>query len=127
MSMGIDRGGIDRMSASVSSLGANLEGFDPALAAQFDASLQSARQNNMTAGPRYALNDSPWQPDQTKTDAAPGVTTPPSDAPVPPPTNSPPTKSQPTYSKPPLNPHLRRRPEPEKKWQQRGTHATKQH
>ncbi len=119
MSIGIDSVGIDRMSASVSSLGANLEGFDPALAAQFDASLQSARQNNMTAGPRYALNDSPWQPDQTKTDAAPGVTTPPSDAPVAPPTNS-----QPTNSQPPVNPYVRGAQETEEAWQQRVTDAT---
>ena len=124
MSIGIDSVGIDRMSASVSSLGANLEGFDPALAAQFDASLQSARQNNMTAGPRYALNDSPWQPDQTKTDAAPGVTTPPSDAPVAPPTNSQPTNSQPTNSQPPVNPYVRGAQETEEAWQQRVTDAT---
>src|SRR5260370_10824698 len=98
MSIGIDSVGIDRMSASVSSLGANLEGFDPALAAQFDASLQSARQNNMTAGPRHALNDSPWQPDQTKTDAAPGAPTPPSGAP-----GAPPTTPQTTQPQPPAH------------------------
>jgi hypothetical protein len=48
----------------------DLKGSDPALAAQFQAHLQVARQN-MTAGQRYALSDTPWQPNQTATGASP--------------------------------------------------------
>jgi hypothetical protein len=48
----------------------DLQGSNPALAAQFEAHLQLARQN-MTAGQRYALSETPWQPNQTATDASP--------------------------------------------------------
>ncbi len=48
----------------------DLQRSNPALAAQFQAHLQLARQN-MTAGQRYALSDTPWQPNQTATDASP--------------------------------------------------------
>ena len=46
----------------------DLQGSNPALAAQFQAQLQLARQNT-TAGPRYAFNNT--QPNQTVTDASP--------------------------------------------------------
>jgi hypothetical protein len=46
----------------------DLHGSDPALAAQFQAHLRLARQN-VTAGPRYAFNNT--QPNQTATDVSP--------------------------------------------------------
>jgi hypothetical protein len=54
-------GGVDRRTG-------DLQGSDPALAAQFQAHLRLARQN-MTAGPRYAFDNT--QPNQTATDASP--------------------------------------------------------
>ena len=54
-------GGVDRRTG-------DLQGSDPALAAQFQTHLQLARQN-MTAGPRYAFDNT--QPNQTATDASP--------------------------------------------------------
>jgi hypothetical protein len=48
----------------------DLQGSNPALAAQFQTHLQLARQN-MTAGPRYGFNST--QPNQTATDASPRV------------------------------------------------------
>lgn len=47
----------------------DLHGSSPALAAQFHANLQVARQH-MTAGQRYAWNETPWQPNQTAADAS---------------------------------------------------------
>jgi len=101
MSIGIDSVGIDRMSAGVSSLGANLDGFDPALAAQFEASLQSARQNNTTAGPRYAdRSDGAVRADDN---ASPGAN---------------------VNNTQPVNPYVRGAQETEGAWQQRLTDAT---
>jgi hypothetical protein len=47
----------------------DLQGSHSALAAQFQAHLQLARQN-MTAGQRYVWSDAPWRPNQTATDAS---------------------------------------------------------
>jgi hypothetical protein len=66
MSVG-DVNGVDHTGSVDPSTG-DLHGSNPALAAQFQAHLRLARQN-MTAGPRYAFNNT--QPNQTATDASP--------------------------------------------------------
>jgi hypothetical protein len=68
MSVG-DGNSVDRSGSTYPTTG-DLQGSDPALAAEFQASLQLARQN-MTAGQRYALNGLSWPPNQTATDASP--------------------------------------------------------
>lgn len=93
----------------------DLQGSVRGLAEQFQAHLQLARQN-MTAGQRYAFNGSQWQP---TTDAARGVKTPTSDAPVAPPNNP-----QSSNSQPPVNPYVRGAQETDGAWQQRVTEAT---
>jgi hypothetical protein len=66
MSVG-DVNSVDHTGSADPSTG-DLQGSNPALAAQFQTHLQLARQN-MTAGPRYAFNST--QPNQTATDASP--------------------------------------------------------
>jgi hypothetical protein len=68
MSVG-DGNSVDRTGGAYPTMG-NPHGSDPALAAEFQASRQLARQN-MTAGQRYALNSLPWPSNQTATDASP--------------------------------------------------------
>jgi hypothetical protein len=66
MSVG-DVNSVDHTGGVAPSTG-DLHGSNPALAAQFQAHLRLARQN-MTAGPRYAFNNT--QPNQTAADASP--------------------------------------------------------
>jgi hypothetical protein len=85
MSVG-DGNSVDRTGGAYPTMG-NPHGSDPALAAEFQASRQLARQN-MTAGQRYALNSLPWPSNQTATDASPRQPSPQTNK-VPSPTNTP--------------------------------------